>query len=231
MSVTTKYTKAEAKASDRTLGELTTALNTAENNLQAARGTLHRRLGHRRTRNSWPVGTEEPLAAAQAKADNPDTHRRNVYHDAINGYTDADNACKKALAAVLDHSHHWRDHGRWSRFFLVEGGHIHAATSCQSLRPTTRIGWLPELSGETEKDAVDARGTILCTFCFPSAPVEWTLGKQADDPAVCPGSGQYVPHVNMRLVHRYGACPECGDTVSVTSLVKARKHNRPQEAK
>jgi hypothetical protein len=67
--------------------------------------------------------------------------------------------------------------GRWNRFFLVPGGHIHSSTACHSCRPTTAFGWLPELSGLTEADAVKAYGPTLCSFCFPSAPVEWTVEK------------------------------------------------------
>lgn len=67
---------------------------------------------------------------------------------------------------------------RWSRFYLVAGprGHIHSSMDCHSCYPDTEFYWLPELSGDTETDAVAAEGEILCTFCFPSAPVAWTEG-------------------------------------------------------
>ena len=61
--------------------------------------------------------------------------------------------------------------------------HIHSSTSCHTLRPTTKIGWLPELSGLTESDAVDEWGEILCSHCFPSAPVAWTIGVNKKDAA------------------------------------------------
>jgi len=66
----------------------------------------------------------------------------------------------------------------WSRFFLVNnsGGHIHSSMHCSTCRITTSFSWLPTLSGLTEKDAVDAHGPLLCSVCFPSAPVEW-IGK------------------------------------------------------
>lgn len=67
---------------------------------------------------------------------------------------------------------------RWSRFFLVcaSNGHIHSSMSCHSCYPSTVYTWLPDLSGESEADAVAAEGEILCTFCFPSAPVAWCEG-------------------------------------------------------
>ena len=71
----------------------------------------------------------------------------------------------------------YREH-RWSRFFLVlnTNGHIHSDTSCSTCFITTEFGWLPQLSGLTEADAVEQQGEILCSVCFPSAPVEWTNG-------------------------------------------------------
>lgn len=67
----------------------------------------------------------------------------------------------------------------WSRFFLVtsSAGHIHSSMSCSTCRPTTTYGWLPELSGHTEAEAVEAHGPALCSVCFASAPVEWVGGK------------------------------------------------------
>jgi hypothetical protein len=62
----------------------------------------------------------------------------------------------------------------WSRFEVVPGGHIHNRNStCHTLRPTTRVAWIPTLSGDTEADAVAQYGPALCSHCFKSAPVEW----------------------------------------------------------
>ncbi len=76
----------------------------------------------------------------------------------------------------------WREH-RWSRFFLVlnSNGHIHSSLSCSTCYWTTRYGWLPRLSGLTEADAVAQEGEILCSICFPSAPVSWTNGESRRD--------------------------------------------------
>lgn len=128
------------------------------------------------------------------------------------------------LKAAVSAAHkEWESNGRWSRFFLVRGGHIHYSTACHTLKITTRLGWLPELSGETEKDAVDAHGALLCTVCFPSAPVEWTIGaKPADDQC----EGGRPTDADMRRRRPYGTCPSCGEYVSVTSTGKARKHKK-----
>lgn len=115
----------------------------------------------------------------------------------------------------------------WSRFFLVQnhGGHIHSSMFCSTCRPTTLFGWLPDLSGLTEKDAVEAHGPLLCSVCYPTAPVEWTIGRPRDDSDKCPGSGERVANPSRR---RYLECPTCGEEVSVTSTGKLRAH-KPKE--
>jgi hypothetical protein len=74
-----------------------------------------------------------------------------------------------------------RVHGEheWSRFFLVtnSNGHIHSSTSCSTCFATTEYVWLTDLSGRTEAETVEAYGEILCSVCFPSAPVAWTNGE------------------------------------------------------
>ena len=61
--------------------------------------------------------------------------------------------------------------GGWSRFYLVIGGHVHASMECSTCFDTTQFAWLPEQSGKTEAEIVDAAGDAACTVCFPSAPV------------------------------------------------------------
>jgi len=122
------------------------------------------------------------------------------------------------------------DAKRWSRFFLVQGGHIHSSMSCSScnkMGQLTRFGWLPELSGLTEADAVAAHGAILCTVCFPSAPVEWTNGHEeaaaAKRAAQCPGSGKYVAAEPGKR-SRYVGCPECDHFGARTANGYVRAH-------
>lgn len=73
----------------------------------------------------------------------------------------------------------WAKCGRWPRFYLVAnaGGHIHKSMSCSTCRPSTQYVFLPELSGLSEEQAVKAQGPVLCSICFPSAPIDWTEGS------------------------------------------------------
>lgn len=67
---------------------------------------------------------------------------------------------------------------KWTRFFIVRNanGHIHRTMTCHTCFDDTLFGWLPQLGGLTDADAVADQGEILCTICFPDAPVAWTNG-------------------------------------------------------
>lgn len=119
------------------------------------------------------------------------------------------------------------NYGGWARFFHVQ--HIHSNMNCSSFRPTTQIGWLPQLSGRTEAEAVAEQGEALCTICFPTAPVALTV-KPAEE-GVCSGSGKLYDKERLTGRERVyyspsGTCPECGKVVALASRgsLKIRKH-------
>ena len=124
-----------------------------------------------------------------------------------------------------------QDYEGWNRFILVPGGHIHASAVCGSLRFNTKIAWLPELSGLTVEDAVTEYGEILCSRCFPDAPVAWTLKKQgeADEKAndVCPGSGTGETVEGTQNRYGYAVCQHCDEMIAPRSKYNwsvMRKH-------
>jgi len=136
---------------------------------------------------------------------------------------DALQVARDALALVE------KEYDGWSRFFLVlnVGGHVHSSMNCSTCnngKQDTRFAWLPELSGLNEADAVADQGAILCTTCYPSAPVEFTnkydLDEQAKLDARCPGSGQYVAGNGRRYVN----CPVCDSFQSRTPAGNIRAH-------
>lgn len=121
---------------------------------------------------------------------------------------------------------------RWSRFFLVQnnGGHIHSSMDCSTCNKrgqATRFGWLPELSGKTEPEAVAEHGAILCTVCYPSAPVEWTDRR---DPSACEGSGRYysndLPKRTGYYSGNWAECPVCHTNQTISKPGKIRKHKK-----
>lgn len=109
----------------------------------------------------------------------------------------------------------------WRRYVLVPGGHIHNGPYCHSLTPFTRRAWLPELSGLDAKDAVEQYGEILCSHCFPDAPVAWTLKKQgqsdAADDDFCPGSGTGETVEGTQNRRGYAVCQHCNEMVAPRS--------------
>lgn len=178
---------------DTQLADIYSRAGQAEGNVQAAATNLHYALGERaryvtRSRREWPTTTAEALTACRARGD----ARTNF----AGGYTFADLAARydaavAALAAVEAEADplnaEYVRRGRWSRFFLVQnnGGHIHSSMSCKTCNRggnRTRFEWMPALSGLTMEQAIahfDRAAHILCTVCFPAAPVEWTVRPAA----------------------------------------------------
>lgn len=137
-----------------------------------------------------------------------------------------------ALNAIYDKS-------PWPRFYIVQntGGHIHSSIYCSTCNKNykaTNFGWMTDLSGKSEKEAVDALGPILCSVCFPSAPVDWTNGhevaKAKREEGKCAGGGKTyngdLPHRTGYYSGNWGTCEVCGDKVSITSTGKLRAHKR-----
>lgn len=150
----------------------------------------------------------------------------------------------KAVAILKDCDANYREECKnykgWSRFFLVHGGHIHSSMDCSTcnngLTPT-QFGWLPQLSGLNEVDAVAEQGAILCTVCFPMAPVEYTnkydLEAEAKAAARCAGSGTravWVEQTDARRGHWSHTCPVCGEWATLTPSNNYRAHSTPVKA-
>ena len=233
MTDTTQITRDEMVQIDTRLGELSEQRAKAYSDREQARMSLASQVGIRstyvtRTRREVRETMEEILYIFNAKKDEMASYNVEAAEKRIRAYNDAQLriiAAKKE-AAPLDAI--YATH-RWSRFFLVTssaGGHIHSSTSCSTCRLHTTFGWLPSLSGLTEADAVAEHGAILCTVCYPSAPVEWTQGiEKPVDPDQCPGSGTARPgSEGIRYTVPRAVCTHCRTTQSVTSTGKLRKH-------
>lgn len=143
----------------------------------------------------------------------------------------------EAEAEIRQFAVEYERRGRWSRFYMVQAknGHIHSSMDCQTCNrnlKATSFAWLTDLSGLSEKEAVAMYGAILCTVCFPSAPLEWTNGYEVEaakkKAAQCPGSGTYLdssqPHRKGYYSGNWGTCPDCGDKVTLTKNLNLRAH-------
>jgi hypothetical protein len=240
---------AHAVEIDTAIAEAYSKLGEAQQKLDTQKVSIIRAAGGRQQRDArrrivWNMtDTEAQVVIEKAIADNADEGEYGRF--TLDGYwTNIAELTEKL--AKLAAAREARDAARgeylaldaqytgWSRFFLVNntGGHIHSSMQCSTCRFDTSFSWLPTLSGLSEKDAVDAHGAILCTVCFPSAPVEWTnqyeldAAKKAE--ASCPASGLVEGSYRRTGIRGdgYGYCKDCGEYVSVTSTYKIRKHKK-----
>jgi hypothetical protein len=169
-------TENSPKAVDTALAALYGKLHNAENHVEGAWSQIHFAV---RDSQVWEYGnrvwklTNDQALLALVK--NIDAGSYGI--DLIANLKTKRNDVKGILAEIakLDAIY---NAAPWSRFFLVtnNNGHIHSNMNCGTCYSTTRFAWNPELSGKSEADAVAELGEILCSVCFPSAPVAWTAG-------------------------------------------------------
>lgn len=135
---------------------------------------------------------------------------------------DAGLATAKAAIEPIDVEYHRR--GRWTRYVLVRGGHLHKQ-GCGTLRDTTPAYLLAEASGLTADEVVDRYDFTACTHCFPDAPVLTDAEKMARSGA-CTGAGKYVESNGLR----YAKCPDCDYFGARTTRGLVRKHKAEKAA-
>jgi hypothetical protein len=185
MTTTTIFTREQAKASDAKLVELQDVAYVALDKMARATDNLRHTVGDRKQgwgRDArWTMTKSEAVAKAAEIAANDTTYVGRAAGEALARYSEAADAYIAASDAATKQGREWRENGMWSRFLVVPGGHIHTNDGCFTLRADTRTAWLPELSGDTEADAVEVYGEVLCSHCYPSAPVAWQGGKTVTD--------------------------------------------------
>lgn len=224
-------TTATPQSIDTDLATLHKAHSTATRREQAALHLLHGAIGDTRRGRGWVLSDADTESRARARA-----AERNI----ASGLAKLDQV-RAELADIAQQMEarnaEFQRRGGWSRFFLVQqaNGHVHTSMDCGTCNhrgKATQFAWLPELSGQTEADAVAAHGPILCSVCLPSAPLHWTNGhaeaKAAREREQCPGTGTFLdrskPHRAGYVTGNWGTCPECGGEVTLTSGMKLRSH-------
>ena len=229
---------------DTVLSELSEPLNRAHAGLSRARESLHYAAGDQQVRRTgWRMTTAQARVTAEARAadESLPQRKREAAQVALDAVVQADAALGAAEAAMAPY-HAEYDRRPWSRFLLVQDGHIHSSRHCRTLHhgeTPTPLYWQPELSGKTMADAIahfeaQARGRseVLCSACFSDAPLAWTL--RPVDASLCPGSNtaHYDRHAKTtRIGYAAGngaTCTDCGKWVSVSSLGNMRKHKRAE---
>ena len=164
-------------AHDLELVDLMVARAEAEGNRSRAIATAKNSTHPGHTRGQV-VATADVLEALKANPSNTVMYGTGpvAWAELHTAIVDAEYAYDRAVSAVAKHEEAFTG---WSRFYLVTnvGGHIHSSTGCSTCRPTTEFQFCPQLSGLDQDAAVAELGPVLCSVCFPDAPVEQTNGE------------------------------------------------------
>lgn len=221
---------------DTKLAEIYKRRQDVQNRIRSTVNSAHRTVGDKQDRwakgQPWGMTHEHALGLCREQAATAEPRQPwDIYaYNAVDVIAAYDAALADMAALDGEDDALEAEYGRrpWSRFFLVtssNGGHIHRDMHCSTCRPTTTYGWLPELSGKDEAAAVASEGTILCSVCFPTAPVAWTLGKTPE--GRCSGGGQApAGEVDYRYARGpFAKCSGCGmnQTVTQAGLIKQHK--------
>lgn len=165
---------------DTELADQHQAMNQAWHDRDRLMDGLHRLLGDTRDRDSrWMMSEDKILAEAGDKyAD----HKQNLgYATRLTTTLEQMEAVQQAAYAadqrIGELNAVYRAAGGWTRFYLARSsdGHVHSHQECSSChhgKERTEFGWLTELSGKTEAEAVEIFGETMCTVCYPSAPAD-----------------------------------------------------------
>ena len=179
------FTREQAKEADRVLNELHYEADTESQRVGYAADSL-RRLVDRETGwgrdRAWGKTFKQAFAEVTELAATDETYIGHNAQSALDKLAEARAEMAVADEAVKAQSALWAQHGRWDRYSVVPGGHIHTNwRDCHTLRDTTTVLWAYQASGDSVDEAIEVYGTVLCTHCFPDAPVEKTGGKTLTD--------------------------------------------------
>lgn len=184
-TATATFTREQAKAADKELYDAMLVVADKAARVEHALNRIHRVVGdtYRRqydSRSGWKMTDAEAIAQV-AKIAAGITYSADEAQNDLDRLTAAGAELDQARAAKAL-ADKWADNGRWNRYAVVPGGHIHTNDGCFTLRWNTDVRWAYQISGDSVADAIDAYGEALCSHCYPEAPVAQTLGKVATDP-------------------------------------------------
>lgn len=162
-----------------------------------------------------------------AKSDAP--HLKQYLAEALEAVARIQVTLQKIAKEAAPYNDEFARRGGWTRYYLVQAGHVHRETSCSTCRWNTRFGWLPHLSACDENVMVEEYGDLACAVCFPAVlnhPEYLRTAKlraaeeKAKLASQCPGSGRYTDTSRFR----WTKCSVCGRNVPVTQRGKLRQH-------
>jgi hypothetical protein len=236
MTTATRITEMTPAQIDHELAGFGDQVRAADAAADSAIDNMHRAMGEKPKDTPfgtvWPTTSEDVILLCRERIAAPD-YREDPWgtspSKAVKAYDAATAARQTARDAAAPYEAEFSSRGGWSRFYLVTSsdGHIHRATGCSTCYITTVFGWLTDLSGSTEEDAVAAHGPLLCSVCYPSAPAEWTIGRPEQTAEEAAADGMCINKYGINYVWKRGTadCPVCDARgVTVTSSGNLRKH-------
>lgn len=183
------FTREQAKAADLALYNALEALGSTERLITWAQASIDHIAGREKV-NKWAKKSPMNMTAQEAvdkviALQAEESYIGSGAREAIARMREAI-AKVEAAKAVVKAEDKWAENGRWNRYSVVPGGHIHTsfngdAYECHTLRPSTDVRWAHPVSGDSVEEAIEVYGATLCSHCFPEAPVEMTGGKVAVD--------------------------------------------------
>ncbi|MCX5066711.1 hypothetical protein OOJ91_12555 [Micromonospora lupini] len=232
---------------DTKLADIYGRAQQAQQKVISATSGLHYALNERRVRygrrETWPTTTEEALAAVRARVADPE-YREVPWGGSpaksLTAYETAVTALDAVRAEADPLNAEFARRGGWTRFFSVKqhNGHIHSSMNCSTCNRgvyATEFGWNADLSGMSMAEAIthfDRRAYVLCTVCYPDAPVEWTVHTERTDR--CKGTDRPPVEGTRKKqgMRFYGQCPECSDRpyINVNGGLRAHKPKAPASA-
>lgn len=191
---------------------------------------------HGLRKRSWPFSANEARVKLQEKLNmgNLGGHEERRVRELLQELNDVDKHVNRRKEKILELDRYQEEKG-WSRFYVVPGGHIHSSMRCSTCNKNgkrTQFEWATDLSGQSDEEAVKAHGAVLCTVCYPDAPVQWTnhyeLEEERKRKEACEGSGTYN-WVKGSTRFGYvsgngGTCAACGEWAGATPSRAIRKH-------
>lgn len=173
-----------AVATDTEIADLYRNLFEYESKIMVSIESLHHQLGHRtepvagggRFVRDYPQTVEETLAEARELLEDTEAPewKKAPTRKLVENYETASQARRDAQSRIRELNTVYLKH-RWSRAFLVQGGHVHSSMECSTCNRqgnATDFVWLPQYSGSDENLIVEDAGERACTVCYPSAPVD-----------------------------------------------------------
>lgn len=183
------FSREQAKAADFELYQALEVVARKKRNIVWAQASIDSVAGRRKlgysTHSPYNMTAQEAVDKAVALAETDETYVGRQAAEAIAKMVEA----RYELDGAMDAAHaadKWATHGRWKRYSVVPGGHIHTniggfLRDCHTLRQDTDVRWAHPVSGDSVEEAIEVYGETLCSHCFPEAPVSATSGTVGVD--------------------------------------------------